>query len=124
MSRDWDELVSTFRDRMAGGGPCFLPHVRFCERMAASPERSRIHAITSMHTFILSNTPEFDSGCEVLRLDFEDGEARLEYVEQPGVRSRWKRRCPADQAFDAVLRLSRAKRWFVEYSPSEPAAPE
>lgn len=70
-----------------------------------------------MHTFILSNTQEFDSGCEVLRLNFVDGTALLEYVEQPGVSTRWMRRIPADEAFDGVVRLAHLKRWFVEYDP-------
>jgi hypothetical protein len=83
--------------------------------MAGSLHRERFHAITSMHTFIISNTQEFESGCEVLRLDFVDGTALLDYVEQPYVRTRWTRRYPADEAFDAVLHLAYLKRWFVEY---------
>jgi len=114
-ARPWDELVERFRNALAVGGPYFSPHLRFCERMACPPYRDRFHAITSMHTFIISNTQAFDSGCEVLRLDFIDGTALFEYVEQPGVRTRWMRRAPADEAFDAVVRLAHIKRWFVEY---------
>jgi hypothetical protein len=122
---DWDQLVVWFREAAAEGSPYFLPHLRFCEQVAGSAYRERIFAITSMHTFILANTAEFDSGAEVLRLDFEDGEAVMEYVEQPGVTARWTRRYPADQAFDAVVRLARRKRWFIEYGePPVPGAAE
>ena len=115
---NWDDLVSWFREDVAKGNLYFLPHLRFCERMVASAYRERIYATTSMQTFIMSNTPEFDTGAEVLRMDFVDGEAVMEYVEQPGVTTRWRRRYPADQAFDAVVRLAHRKGWFIEYRGS------
>jgi hypothetical protein len=120
-AQNWDDLVSRFRDYVAEDHPYFLPHLRFCERMAASAYCERIFATTSMQTFILSNTPEFDTGAEVLRMNFEDGEAVMEYVEQPGVTSRWRRRYPADEAFDAVVRLAHRKGWFIEYRSSSGA---
>lgn len=115
----WPEIAAFFRWIVQTGGAWLAPMLELTERIAASPEGERIWAITSMHTLLVSNTPEFETAAEVLRIDYDPraGEFAFEYVEQPNVGTRWRRRCPPAEAFSTLQRFIHLKGWMRELPP-------
>lgn len=112
----WEEITEFFRWIVDGGGAWARPMLEFVEQIERSPHRDRLHAITSMHTLIVSNTPEFDMGSEVLRVDLDmEGGLLFEYVEQPYAERRWRKRVAPHEALGALEHLARMKGWFIEY---------
>jgi hypothetical protein len=109
----WPEIADFFRGVLPAI-PALAPMLRLVEQIEASPYRDRFHAITSMHTLRVASTPEFDSGGEVLLVGFDihRGEFAFEYIEQPYVDTRWRKRCPPEEGFSALLHFARLKRWF------------
>ena len=112
----WDEIAEFFRWIVDGGGAWARPMLEFVEQIERSPHRDRLHAITSMHTLIVSNTPEFDMSSEVLRVDLDmNGGLIFEYVERPDAERRWRKRVAPHEALGALEHLVRIKGWFIEY---------
>lgn len=115
-ARPWHTIAEFFRWIVEGGGEWARPMLDFVEQIERSPHRGRLHAITSMHTLIVSNTPEFDMFSEVLRVDLDmKGGLAFEYVEQPDAERRWRKRVAPDEALGALEHLVRMKGWFIEY---------
>jgi hypothetical protein len=87
------------------------------ERIMASPYRYGLHAITSMHTLIVANTSEFEWSFDVLRIDWEPEQDSFyfEFVEEPFVTTRWKRKVARAEGYATLERFVKRKRWFVEY---------
>jgi hypothetical protein len=112
----WEEIADFFRGIVDGGGVWARPMLDFVEQIERSPMRDRLHAITSMHTLIVSNTPEFDAGSEVLRIDVDmKGGLLFEYVERPYAERRWRKRVAPREALGALEHLVHMKGWFIEY---------
>lgn len=102
------------------------PMCELVRRIEESRYSTGLHAITSMHTLLLSNTPRFDLDFEVLRIDWDPATDSFlfEFVEEPFVRTRWRKQVPRADGFAALERFLRRKRWFVEYGTTIDGAPE
>ena len=113
-ARPWGEILRRY-ERIEGDS--FDPMCELVERIRRSRYAAGLHAITSMHTLVLSNTPGFDLNWEVLRIDWDPAidSFLFEFVEQPLVATRWRKRVPRAEGYAALGRLVRRKGWFVEY---------
>jgi uncharacterized glyoxalase superfamily protein PhnB len=114
VGRPWDDILRHY-ERIEGDS--FRPMCELVRRIAESPYSTGLHAITSMHTLLVSNTPGFDFDFECLRIDWDPDidSFLLEFVEEPFVRKRWRKRVPRADGFAALERFVRRKGWFVEY---------
>lgn len=113
-ARPWAEILHHY-DGFEGDS--FKPMREFVERIAASPFGSGLHAATSMHTLVVANTPEFEWGFDVLRIEWEPEQDSFyfEYEEEPFVATRWKRRVGRLEGYATFERFVKRKGWFVEY---------
>lgn len=118
--RPWPEIADFFREIVRSGGTWAQPIADLVEQVARSPHADRLFAITSMHTLLVAGHTPFHTGCEVLQIEYhpDANEFHFEYVEQPHVHTRWRKRCPPAQAFGGVEHLARMKGWI----PSAPSA--
>ena len=112
----WPRIVDFYRGIPWAGAMADL-----AEAIASSPYHSGLHAITSMHTLVIGQSPEFEMGDCVLRIEphtFAGGAIttiRFEYAESPLVRERWVRECTPGEAFGVLERFLARSHWFVEY---------
>lgn len=113
-ARPWAEILKHY-DEIEGDS--FKPMREFVERIVASPYRSGLHAITSMHTLVVANTPEFEWSFDVLRIDWEPKQDSFyfEFVEEPFVATCWKRKVGRLGGYATFERFVKRKGWFVEY---------
>jgi membrane-bound metal-dependent hydrolase YbcI (DUF457 family) len=118
--RPWAKIADFFGGIVRSGGVWAQPMLDLVEQIARSRHADHLFAITSMHTLLVADRTPFTTGCEVLRIDYDvdRSEFRLEYVEQPHVHTRWRKRCPPAEAFGALEHLARMKGWIA---PGEPA---
>lgn len=123
----WGSVVDFFAGFASVNSECEPMH-RFVSQVASSRYAAILFPLTSMHTLILSRTPELEPGREVLRVDFDCAKQRFrfEYIERPSVppagrgpgrpRSRgeaWTKTCDAAAGFDAFERLLALTKWSV-----------
>ena len=113
-ARPWPEIADRFREIVRAGGTWAQPVVDLLDQVARSPHAGRLFAITSMHTLLVAGHTPFHTECEVLRIDYDAAldEFRFEYVEQPHVHTRWRKRCPPAEAFGGLEHLARMKGWI------------
>jgi hypothetical protein len=113
-SRPWSEILRHY-EKIEGDG--FEPMREFVARIIESPYVSGLHAITSMHTLVVANTPDFEWSFDVLRVDWEPQQDSFyfEFVEEPFVATRWRRKAARPDGYATFERFLRRKRWFVEY---------
>ena len=126
-ARSWPSVVDFFAG-FASVNPECEPMHRFVSRVASSRYAEALFPLTSMHTLIISQTPEFESNREVLRVDFdcERQRFRFEYRERPFAsfaesnleRPRpayeaWTKECDAAAGFGAFERFLALKKWFA-----------
>ena len=70
----------------------------------------------SMHTLVISRTPEFESNREVLRVDFDCARQRFRfrYVERPRpAYGEWTKECGATEGFGAFERFLALQKWCI-----------
>lgn len=110
----WEEIAEFFRGIVRAGNPWAQPTLALVEQVMRSPHRERLFAITSMHTLVVSGNTPFHLGWEVLRIDYDmhQGEFHFEYVEQPHLLTRWRKRCAPAEALGALEHLGRMKGWL------------
>lgn len=115
----WDSVVDFFAG-FASVNPECEPMHRFVSQVASSRHSQDLFPLTSMHTLILSRTPEFESNHKVLRVDFDctRQQFHFEYVtrdrEEPGSGGEtWTKKCGATEGFGAFERFIALKKWSV-----------
>lgn len=113
-TRPWSEILWHY-EQIAGDS--FEPMRELIGQIVASPYRDGLYAITSMHTLIVANTSKFEWSFDVLRIDWEPKQDSFyfEFVEEPFVATRWKRKVARSEGYAALERFVKHKRWFVEY---------
>ena len=126
-ARPWDSVVDFFAG-FASVNPECEPMHRFVSRVASSRYAEALFPLTSMHTLIISRTPEFQLNREVLRVDFDCTRQRFhfEYRERPfaspvernlkrsgPAHEAWTKKCDAAAGFSAFERFLALKRWFI-----------
>ena len=92
------------------------------QAIASSQHGAELYANTSMHTLLVSQTPEFGWDEGVLRIEpVIEGPAcrvtafRFELAEAPYVGERWRHTYAPDEAPVAFERFVDRSHWFVEY---------
>ena len=119
----WDSVVDFFAG-FASVNPECEPMHRFVSRVASSRYAEALFPLTSMHTLVLSRTPELEPGSEILRVDFDCTRQRFrfEYAEWPSVERGRERpksgggpwtKCDAAAGFGAFERFLALKGWSV-----------
>ena len=126
-ARPWDSVVDFFAG-FASVNPECEPMHRFVSRVASSRYAEALFPLTSMHTLIISRTPEFQLNREVLRVDFDCTRQRFnfEYRERPfaspvernpersgPAHEAWTKKCDAAAGFNEFERFLARKGWFV-----------
>lgn len=116
----WPEIAEFFGEIVSSGGAWVQPMLDLVEQVARSRHAERLFAITSMHTLLVAGHSPFTTGCEVLRIDYDPyrGDFGFEYVEQPYVQTRWRKRCAPADAFGALEHLARMKGWLAPGGPA------
>ena len=116
-ARPWPEILDNFEQI---GTDWIRPMCELVRQIQDSRYAPGLHAVTSMHTLVISNTDPFHWGFENLRIDWDPftGQFCFALVEEPFVRTHWHKKVPRDEAFAALERFVRRKRWFVEYGPA------
>jgi hypothetical protein len=118
-SRPWASVIAFFRSIPWAGQMAWL-----AEAIASSRHGAQLYPVTSMHTIVIGQTPEFSLNQGVLRIeptfdrDVIDG-VRFEYVEAPWVPVKWRRECRIEEAPGVLERFLARAHWFVEYRPAE-----
>ena len=122
----WDSVVDFFAG-FASVNPECEPMHRFVSQVSSSRYAKALFPLTSMHTLILSRTPEFENNREVLRIDFDctKQQFHFEYVERTFASSvehddrersggeTWTKKCGAAAGFGAFERFLALKDWPV-----------
>jgi hypothetical protein len=94
------------------------PMAALAEQLERAAYGAAVYAATSHATLLLAPTPEFEWDTGVLRVTLDGDQVVLVYAESPFISRRWTRRVPAADAFAAVERFVRDRRWLVEYRDS------
>ena len=118
-SRSWASVIAFYRDMPWAGPMAYL-----AETIASSRYGPHLYPVTSMHTIVIGQTPEFDWNDGVLRIEpmFEQDVivgVRFVYVESPSATGHWARDCRIDDAFGVLERFLARAHWFVEYRTAE-----
>lgn len=117
-SRPWAVIAEQYRslsEKQAG----FRSMQNLVEQIVASKYSSGLFAVTSIHTLLIAQTPEFDWDKEILRvsLDIGSGELVFDFQETGSELAKyqhWIRRSPPEEAF------SRLERFLEHDAPEEP----
>lgn len=115
-AQPWPEIAAFFRWLVADPqGEWARPMLELVERIATSPHADHLFAVRAMHTLIVAGTNPFHRGEETLRIDYDahQHEFRFDYVEQPFIEPRWRKRCAPSEAFGALEHLARMKGWIA-----------
>jgi hypothetical protein len=120
-TQPWPEIIEFYRSISWAG-----PMAELAEAIAGSRHGAELYASTSMHTLLVTQTPEFEWDEGVLRIEpviegppYHIPSVRFEFAEAPHVRERWCHTYPSREAFAAFERFIERAHWFVEYRPAE-----
>ncbi|HST61713.1 MAG TPA: hypothetical protein VLK84_23640 [Longimicrobium sp.] len=116
-ARPWPEIADRFLEVVRSGQTWAQPIVDLIDQVVRSPHAGQLFASTSMHTLLVAGCTPFHTECAVLRIDYDADrdEFRLEYVEQPHVHTRWRKRCTPGEAFGGLEHLARMKGWIQSH---------
>jgi hypothetical protein len=97
------------------GHEWLTPMLKLVEQIQAADYVGNVYGSTSPLQLGISYLPEFDPDKEVLNVDFNraSGQFEFEYQETASpLYKRWKRKCPANDAFPVFNRFLQLKKWF------------
>lgn len=123
-TRPWPDIVRFYRSIPWAGAMADL-----AEAISSSRHGADVYALTSMHTLIVAQTPEFEPNTGVLRIEpvLNAGcitAFRFEYMEEPSTKPRWTREYGLSDGLAAFERFIARVHWFVEYHGwIEPSTP-
>lgn len=116
-TRRWPEIIDFYRSIPWAGAMADL-----VEAIASSRHGAELYAATSMHTLLVTQTPEFKWEEGVLRIEpvIERHPPRVtafrfEFAEAQYVGERWRHTYAPDEALAAFERFIDRAHWFVEY---------
>jgi hypothetical protein len=110
-AQPWSSIVAFYR-ALTHLRPELAPMLSLCERIAASPWASGLHATTMAEVLMVAQTPVFDPQQETLQIGCIGGRVAFDFVESVFESRRWRARVEPDEAFAAFERFLAEKRWF------------
>ena len=120
-SRPWVDIVRFYRELEEKHGLRLDGMLQLVQSIAASRYAAGLHAATSMHSLMVSQSPVFEHLREMLLVEPKDDRLVFTYFEHPYALPRWTTSCAPEDGFSTlehfVLDL---KKWWVEYPPGRP----
>jgi hypothetical protein len=116
-SRNWNDVINLY-DQLSSKDEL---NFRFMSKLVKDIVNSRysvgLFPVTSMHTLILGQTPEFEIERNTLSIELEKGnQVKLELNSSAIKSKNWRRVVPANAAFSALETFLESEKWFVSYS--------
>jgi hypothetical protein len=114
-AKSWDYIVEQY-SHLASVNSSYYPMQCFASQVAASEYSKSLFPAVSMHTLLISQTPEFDRHHEVLEINFHGSDQTFvfEYWERPSIKiKRWRKECGAEEGFGTFERFLQLKKWFA-----------
>jgi hypothetical protein len=116
-SRNWNDVLKLYDSLTSQEGLDF----RFMADLVKNIMHSRcsigLFPVTSMHTLILGQTPEFELERNTLSIELQKGNQVKFELNSSAIESKnWTRVIPANEAFSALETFLESEKWFVLYS--------
>ena len=109
-SHSWTNVLRGFDET----APDFEPMANLITRICQSPYRDHLFPVKSMFSLLLFQTENWEFQREMLKVDYsiKDRKLRFEFFEHPNLATRWKKDCPVEEGYSALIHFLRLKNWF------------
>ena len=116
-SRNWNEVVKFYDSFPSQEELNFRLMADLVRNIISSRYSTGLFPVTSMHTLILGQTPEFEIERNTLSIKLEKGnQVKLELNSSAIKSKNWRRIIPANEAFSALETFLESEKWFVLYN--------
>jgi hypothetical protein len=115
-SRNWNEVVKFYDGLPSQEELDFHLMAALVKNIMSSRYSIGLFPVTSMHTLMLGQTPEFEIERNTLSIELEKGNKVKLELNSSAIKSKnWKRSVPANEAFSALGTFFETAKWFVSY---------
>lgn len=115
-SRNWNDIISFYDNLPSQNEFNFKLMAKLVRDIVNSPYAIGLFPITSMHTLILGQTPEFEIERNTLRIELIEGnQVKLELNSSAIKSKNWSRIIDASEVFIALEKFLKSEKWFILY---------
>ncbi len=116
-SRNWNEVAKFYDGLPSQEELDFHLMAALVKVIMGSRYSIGLFPVTSMHTLVLGQTPEFEIERNTLNIELEKGNQIVLKLNSSAIKSKnWRRVVPASEAFSALETFLESEKWFVSYS--------